>query len=100
MEALVDFLSLLGAFGGSFVLGAAKKYTSVFDGTIGRAIKPVQPLLVAGAAMLLPRIGEALGIVSPDAAQFVSAPTATIIAVSAREGLRRLNDAINKRANL
>lgn len=90
MEVIMELLTAVGALVGSMALGATKKYTGFLDGKIGAVIKPVQPLLVLGASFLLPKAAVALGIAPVDAAQFISAPTATLAVVSAREALKRL----------
>lgn len=89
MDPIGELAATAGAVLGSLALGAAKKYTGVLDGRIGEAIKPAQPLLVLGAAVLLPWLGQQIGVVPPDPQQFLSAPTATVLTIAAREGLRR-----------
>lgn len=85
-----DLISVVGVFGGSALLGLMKKYTSLLDHRIGKAIKPLQPTLVAVAGIGLPYLTSALGISSVDPSVFVTAPTATVAAVSLREVALRL----------
>lgn len=87
---MTDLLAALGVFAASAVLGTVKKYTAALDGRIGSAVKPLQPLLVAAAGIALPYATAALGIGSVDPSVFVTAPTATIAAVTLREAARRL----------
>lgn len=90
----MDQLTLLlnAAFGivASAVLGGTKKFTGLADMKIGGVIKPVQPLLVMALAWGLPKLGAAIGLVPPDAAALVDAPTATIAGIVSREVLSRL----------
>jgi hypothetical protein len=89
--AVVDLLALASAFGASFLLGAIKKVTGGADNAIVNFIKPVQPLVVGIAALGIPYLASAIGVASvPDAATFVTAPTATVLAVTLREVTRRL----------
>jgi len=84
--AVLDLVSAAGAFGASLALGFLKKHTGTLDGAIGKAIKPLQPAIVFGAGLALPWLGAKLGLSGPvDPAVFVTAPTATLIAVTARE---------------
>lgn len=81
-------LSLVGAFAASALLGLSKKYTGALDGDLAKLVKkPLQPLVVAAAALALPAAAHALHIAAPDAQQFVNAPTATIAAIAAREAI-------------
>jgi hypothetical protein len=88
--AAVGFVAslLLGAAKGT--IGRAAQQVLRIDTRVTNAIKPVQPLLLFGLAWGLPQIGAALGIVPPDATDLVSAPLATVLGVTAREGMRRL----------
>lgn len=86
----MDFMAALGTLAGSGLLGTVKKYTGILDGKIGSAIKPVQPLLVAAAGIGLPYLTQALGIGEVDPSVFITAPTATIAVVSAREATQRI----------
>jgi hypothetical protein len=70
-------------------LGAAKKYTTIADTAIGKAIKPVQPWLVMGLSILLPRLIHGTPNV-PDPGALAAAPTATLLMVGAAEIIRRL----------
>lgn len=72
----------------TFLLGAAKKYTSLADTKVGSWIKPVQPWVVMGLSVLLPRIIHGTPNV-PDAGALAAAPTATLLAVGAAELIRR-----------
>lgn len=86
----LDPMAALGAALGSFALGLVKKHTTVLDGKIGRAIRPLQPLLVASAGLGLPYLTQALSIGAVDPATFVTAPLTTILLVSARETKERI----------
>lgn len=77
------------AFAATAFLGAAKKYTTIADTAIGKAIKPIQPWLVMGLSILLPRIIHGTPN-TPDPGALAAAPTATLLAVGAAEILRRL----------
>lgn len=88
--ALVDLLSAAGVFVASALFGTIKSRTSALDGKIGAFVKPVQPLLVAVAGIALPYASAALGIGTVDPSVFVTAPTATILAVTMRETAARL----------
>lgn len=84
--SVLDLVSAAGVFVASIGLGFVKKHTTALDGTIGRAVKPLQPALVFGAGLALPWLGAKLGLTGPiDPAVFVTAPTATLLAVTARE---------------
>lgn len=81
----------------SFALGGVKKGLNIVSLKVGgvdqrivNAIKPVQPLVLLGLTWALPRVAAAIGVVPPEAADFVNAPLATVIGVAAREGLRRV----------
>ncbi len=91
----MELVNVAAAFAGSAALGFLKSKTTLLDTKIGKAIKPIQPLLVYGAAVALPVVANKLGLISglPDPQMFVDAPTATILAVSAREGLARFRKA-------
>jgi hypothetical protein len=89
--ALFDLVSAAGAVGASLALGFLKTHTAALDGAIGKAIKPLQPAIVLGVGLGLPWLTARLGIAGGvDAAVFVTAPTATILAVTARELRRRV----------
>lgn len=88
--ALTDLLATAGVFVASAVLGALKGHTSALDGKLGRIVKPFQPALVALAGFGLPAVTAALGIAPVDPSVFVTAPTATIAAVTLREAAARL----------
>ena len=76
---------------GSIILGAVKRNTTLFDSKIGDFIKPVQPAIVFGLSIGLPLLGNAIGITDiPDATVFANAPTATLVAITAREIFKRL----------
>lgn len=77
------------AFAATAFLGAVKKYTTAADTWVGKAIKPVQPWVVMGLSVLLPRIIHGTPNV-PDPGALAAAPTATLLAVGAAEILRRL----------
>lgn len=89
--ALFDLVSAAGAVGASLALGFLKKHTATLDGAIGKAIKPLQPAIVLGVGLGLPWLTARLGIADGvDAGVFVTAPTATILAVTVRELRRRV----------
>lgn len=88
--ALTDLLSAAGVFAASFVLGQLKSRTAALDGRIGSFIKPLQPAIVVLAGVGLPTLTAALGIAPVDPSVFVTAPTATIAAVTFREAAERL----------
>ena len=99
MESAVFNLGTWAAtFAASFLLGATKKYTGLLDARIGAVVKPLQPLLLTVAGIGLPALASALGVGTVDPEAFVSAPAATLIAVTARETLRRLSGAKRPRA--
>lgn len=87
----LDPIAGLGALAGSALFGLVKKYTSVLDGKIGRAIKPLQPVVVMGAGIGLPFLTNWLGIAPVDPAALATAPLATVALVSTREVWRRLS---------
>lgn len=87
-DPLRDLFTYGVAFGTTFALGAVKKYTGVADTRIGKLTKPVQPLLVLAASVLLPALIHGTPNV-PDPQQLVVAPTATLLAVAAAEVMRR-----------
>jgi hypothetical protein len=76
------------AFAATAALGAVKKYTTIADTWVGQKIKPVQPWIVLGLSMLLPRLIHGTPNV-PDPSALAAAPTATLLAVGAAEILRR-----------
>lgn len=89
-QAIMDLISIGGALLGSALLGVTKKYTTILDGKVGNAIKPVQPILVGLAGVGLPYLTGALGIAPVDPSVFVTAPTATLAIVAMREANERL----------
>lgn len=97
MEFL-ELANLAAAFAGSAALGFVKSKTRVLDGKIGGFVKPIQPLLVYGAAVGLPLLASKIGLISgvPDAAAFIDAPLATLFTISAREGLARFKRATSR----
>ena len=87
----LDPFAALGAALGSLALGFLKKHTGALDGKIGRAIKPLQPLIVAGAGIGLPYLSNAIGLISEvDPMAFATAPLTTVALVSAREAVVRM----------
>ncbi len=76
------------AFAATAILGGLKKYTTLADTAIGKAIKPIQPWVVMGLSVLLPRVIHGTPNV-PDPAALAAAPTATLLAVGAAEIFRR-----------
>lgn len=85
-----NLATFAATFAASAALGFTKKYTSALDGSFGKIVKPVQPLLVTAAGIGLPLLANAIGIGQVDPNAFMAAPTATIVAVSLREVLKRL----------
>jgi hypothetical protein len=90
VDTLTLLLTVATGLASSIVLAGAKKWTGVLDTKLGKVVKPLQPLLVLGLAVVLPKLGAATGIMPPDATQLVDAPTATLTAVVAREVLARV----------
>jgi hypothetical protein len=89
--ALLDLVSAAGVVATSLALGFLKKHTGALDGAIGHLVKPVQPALLLAVGIGLPWLTAQLGIAGPvDPAVFVTAPTATVLAVTFRELNRRL----------
>jgi hypothetical protein len=87
----VDLLAFGAAFVASALLGFVKGPLGKADNAIVNALKPVQPLVVGIAALGVPYLAGVLGLREvPDVATFVSAPTATVLAVTFREVLARL----------
>jgi hypothetical protein len=90
-QSLSELLAFGGAFLGSALLGFIKGPLGKADSAIVGFIKPVQPLVVGVAALAVPYLANVLGLTAaPDAATFVAAPTATVLAVTFREVLARL----------
>ena len=90
--ALLDVLAAGSAFLASAALGFTKKFTGALDGKIGTTVKPLQPLIVTAVGIGLPVLASALHLTTatPDASTFVTAPTATILAVTLREVAARI----------
>lgn len=88
--AQLDPIAALGAFAGSLLFGALKKWTGALDGKIGAVVKPLQPALVMGAGFALPLLTSALGIAAVDPMAFVTAPLTTVALVSTREAYLRV----------
>lgn len=88
--ALVDLISIIGVSLGSLLLGVMKKYTAILDGKIGGVVKPFQPILIMAAGIGLPLLTNLLGIGTIDPQMLITAPSATILVVSMREGSRRI----------
>lgn len=93
--ALMDLVSAVGVLLGSLLLGGVKKYTGALDGKIGDVVKPLQPLLVATAGVVLPHVTGALGV-TVDPTQLVTAPTATLAATVVTIGLREAAARVRK----
>jgi hypothetical protein len=95
-EAAVNDLLLYGyatasGFISSAILGGIKKIQPIVDSAVWKLIKPIQPIVVAALTMALPIVANALGISDvPTADVFVAAPFGTVIAVTAREVLKKL----------
>lgn len=87
-DPMRDLLTYGAAVGTTLALGLAKKYTGVADTWIGGKIKPVQPLVVLAASVLLPALIHGTPN-TPDPAALAVAPTATLLSVAAAEILRR-----------
>lgn len=85
-----DPTAVSGAILASALLGGVKRYTTLADTWVGRKIKPLQPILVTAGAVGLPYLTSALGIGPVDADALVSAPAATILAITLREIARRV----------
>lgn len=90
MSQLTEPVAALGAVGASTALGFVKSKTRLLDTWIGRKLKPVQPLVIYGAAIGLPYLVGALGIAPVDPEVFAAAPTATVATIAAREVLKRI----------
>lgn len=91
VDSVNDLISFGAAFASSALLGIIKRNTTVFDRDIGNFIRPAQPFIVAGLTVALPFIGKAINVVDlPSADIWANAPTATLVAITAREALRRL----------
>lgn len=86
----MDLISAVGVFAASLGVGRLKSWTTALDGRVGAAIKPVTPLVVAAAGIGLPYLTEALGLAPVDPSVFVTAPTATVVAVTAHELAKRI----------
>lgn len=84
-----DLLTYGSAVGMTLALGAVKKYTNAADSWVGSKIKPVQPLVVLAASVLLPALIHGTPNV-PDPQALAVAPTATLLSVAAAEVLRRI----------
>jgi uncharacterized membrane protein YoaK (UPF0700 family) len=93
-QLAIEFLNVwtaLAAMLGVGVFAYVKKFTTLLDGKFTQWIKPVQPVVVAAASILLPIIANALHLVEiPDAALFASGPIATVILVALREIKERI----------
>lgn len=87
----LDPIAGLGALAGSVLFGLVKKYTGVLDGKIGRAVKPLQPVIVMAAGIGLPFLTSWLGIAPVDPAAFTTAPLTTVALISTREAWQRLS---------
>lgn len=83
-----DLLTYGAAVGTTFALGAVKKYTTIADTWVGQRIKPVQPLIVLAASVLLPALIHGTPN-TPDPQALAVAPTATLLSVAAAEVFRR-----------
>lgn len=87
-DPVTNLATYATAFAATAILGAAKRYTTIADTAIGKAIKPIQPWIVMGLSVLLPRLIHGTPNV-PDPAALAAAPTATLLAVGAAEIFRR-----------
>lgn len=91
MEAIPNLLSVAAAMLGTAIIGSLKGPLNSVDTRVRNFTKPFQPLFVLGLAGLLPLAANAIGIADiPTADVWASAPSATLLAVTAREGLLRL----------
>ena len=90
MEVLISYVAALAA---SALLGLIKSTVNFVDPKVTAFIKPFQPVVVALLAVGLPLLCTAIGIVEVPVADVVAqAPLATIVAVTAREVLKRLRN--------
>lgn len=85
-----DPTAVSGALLASALLGGIKRYTTIADTWAGRKLKPLQPLLITAGAVGLPYLSAALGIGPIDADALVTAPAATVLAITLREIARRV----------
>ena len=82
---LTEILVTVSAFLSSVTLGAIKKFTTLLDGKWTSLIKPIQPIIVAGMATLVPAVTQLLGVELGDPAAWANAPTVTLVLVVLRE---------------
>lgn len=86
MEAqLTEAISTLGVLVASAVLGLVKRYTGALDAKLGRVVKPLQPVIVTVAGVVLPFVTDAIGLAPVDPAGVVAAPAAAVVAITLRE---------------
>jgi hypothetical protein len=89
-DSLTQLLSIIVAgvtLAVSYAWGLVKKFTTVADTGFGAAVKPIQPLLVMIAGFALPLAAAKIGLLGaiPTGEAFVTAPLATVVAVTIRE---------------
>jgi hypothetical protein len=90
-----NLLVYLCTIGTSAALGVIKKYTALLDTALGKVIKPIQPVIVAGLGLVLPWLATQLGLAEVPAADIVaSAPVATVATISFREILKAVRKAL------
>lgn len=91
MDPLQSLFTAASAFASVAALGAVKKYTGLADTAIGKAIKPIQPIIALVGAIGIPFLAGKLGIdAAIDPNLFVAAPTSTLVAIAAAEVQKRL----------
>jgi hypothetical protein len=87
-DPFTNLVTYATAFAVTAGLGAVKKYTTLADTAAFNFIRPVQPWVVMGLSILLPRLIHGTPNV-PDPSALASAPVATLLAVGAAEIFRR-----------
>lgn len=93
LDALVSLSALLTylfTIASSAILGAVKGFLEKIDMQLSDWIKPFQPIAVGILGILLPLLCKALGIEVFPADVLAAAPLGTVIAVTLRELLERL----------
>lgn len=88
-DPISGLLGYASSFAAVMALGAIKKYTTLADTSIGKAIKPIQPWIAAGVPILAMLAASKLGL-QIDPQQFAAAPVGTVVAIGAAEVLSRL----------
>lgn len=88
--AMADLISTVGVLGASAALELLKPRLARLDARVLNAVKPLQPMILALAGVALPMATAALGVEPVDPSVFITAPSATVVAVSLREVALRL----------